>query len=461
MNAKKLKLKNGSTIAVIGAGPAGAFFADFAEQFAREKDLNISIVLFDGKDFTQGGPRGCNLCAGVISETLVEHLKGRGIVLPKEKVQRKIAGYCLNGRAGSFLLTNPLRESRITTVFRGNGPRIASQRGNISFDDYLLEQVRSKGVKVIGQLVKRIELAPDPGNPAKVIYRKGKVESIIEADLVVGAFGLSGNMMRNIESLNFGYRSPRTVRARNLEIYLDDDFINEHFGNNIFAYNLSSAKGMWVASIIPKKEYITVNIVGKREVKKEDLLKFVDHLVRSNKLPKDWRWSGSLCSCSPKIAVTSARKPFTDRLVMIGDASCSRYYKNGIESAFITAELAALAAFNCGISETAFKLEYYKRIKKIIVKDNLYGWVLFKINNLVAGSAFFSEVMLTVAGHAPRKGKVNLMRDMLWHMYTGNIPYKMIFLKFVHPLLQWELTVATFKLILRRLISVLKRGSRE
>lgn len=461
MKRVSLSLKNGSTIAVIGAGPAGVFFADFAEQLAREKGLDISIVLFDGKDFTQRGPRGCNLCAGVISETLVERLKGRGIVLPREKVQRKIAGYCLNERSGSFLLTHPLKESRITTVFRGNGPRAAGHGGNISFDDYLLEQVRSKGVKVIDRLVKRIELSSDLRNPARVIYEKNNVESILEADLVVGAFGLSRNMLKTIERLKFGYRSPRTVRARNLEIYLDEDFIHEHFGNNIYTYNLSSAKGMWVASIIPKKEYITVNIVGKRDVTKEELLKFVEHLARSNMLPENWTWSGNLCSCTPRIAVTSARKPFTDRLVMIGDASCSRYYKNGIESAFTTAKLAALTAFNYGISESAFKVDYFKRIRKIIVKDNSYGRILFNINNLVAGSVFLSEVMLTVAGQVSGHRKMNLMRDILWQMYTGNAPYKTIVLKFAHPLLQWELTVTTFKLIGRRIISALKRGSGE
>ncbi len=461
MQKVDLSLRNGSTIAVIGAGPAGVFFADFAEQLARENGLDISLVLFDGKDFTQKGPRGCNLCAGVISETLVEHLKARRIVLPKEKVQRKITGYCLNERSGSFLLTHPLQESRITTVFRGNGPTAAGHGGNISFDDYLLQQVRRRGVKVIDRLVKRIELSSDLRNPARVIYEKNDVESILEADLVVGAFGLSRHMLKTIESLQFGYRPPRTVRARNLEIYLDQDFILEHFGNNICTYNLSSAKGMWVASIIPKREYITVNIVGKRDVTKEELLKFVDHLVRSNMLPPNWTWSDNLCRCTPQVAVTAAQKPFTDRLVMIGDASCSRYYKNGIESAFTTAKLAAFTAFNCGISASAFRLDYFKQIRKKIVKDNSYGRILFKTNNLVAGSAFLSEVMLTAAGRASKHGKMNLMQDILWQMYTGNIPYKTIVLKFLHPRLQWELTVTTFKLIVRRIVSALKIGSEE
>ncbi|MCK5093087.1 MAG: hypothetical protein KAR18_00085, partial [Spirochaetes bacterium] len=98
--AEDLFLKDGSKIAVIGAGPAGAFFADFAMHRARERRLNLSITLFDGKDFTQSGPKGCNLCAGVISETLIDRMCSIGIVLPEEKIQRKIEGYYLRLKTG-------------------------------------------------------------------------------------------------------------------------------------------------------------------------------------------------------------------------------------------------------------------------------------------------------------------------------------------------------------------------
>lgn len=143
-----LRLQNGAKIAVIGAGPAGTFFADFASQLAEERGFRVSITLFDGKDFTMEGPTGCNLCAGVISETLVKRLEERGIVIPDERVQRRIEGYHLWGRAGGLLLRHRKGEKRITTVFRGNGPRFSGQSGNISFDDYLLERVKRKGIQV-------------------------------------------------------------------------------------------------------------------------------------------------------------------------------------------------------------------------------------------------------------------------------------------------------------------------
>ncbi|MEW5815116.1 MAG: hypothetical protein AB1798_06930 [Spirochaetota bacterium] len=450
-----LSLKNGSTIVIIGAGPAGTFFADFALDIVRSKGLNISIILFDGKDFTKSGPKGCNLCAGVISETLVERLKARGIVLPGEKVQRKISGYYIHGRAGSFLLSHPQNESRITTVFRGNGPRQSGRETNVSFDDYLLEHVRNKGLQLIRKSVKRVELPQDPKAPIRVIYGTGDEETVLESDLVVGAFGLSGSMMKKMQDLRFGYRPPDTIRARNMEIRLGGDFIHKYFSDNIFTYNLSTAKGMRVVSIIPKKEYITVNMIGKKDVKSEELASFLDRLVLRGQLPKNSDWSKSFCGCSPKVATTAAEKPFTNRLVIIGDASCSRYYKNGIESAFITARLAARAAFAWGISDSAFNTGYFKRVKKIIVKDNFYGRILFKINDLVSGSTFLSEVLIKALTNENRYSEMKDIRDVLWNMYTGNIPYKRIFLKFINPALQWELTFTTLQLILTKMVSKL------
>ncbi|GAF91895.1 unnamed protein product, partial [marine sediment metagenome] len=61
-------LKDGSKIAIIGGGPAGSLFAHFAQKWSTQKDIDVSVTIFDGKDFLQREPKGCNLCAGVIAE---------------------------------------------------------------------------------------------------------------------------------------------------------------------------------------------------------------------------------------------------------------------------------------------------------------------------------------------------------------------------------------------------------
>ena len=121
-------------------------------------------------------------------------------------------------------------------------------------------------------------------------------------------------------------------------------------------------------------------------------------------------------------------------LVIIGDASCSRYYKNGIESAFETAKYAAETAFNRRLSSFAFKSGYFSRVKRMI-RDNFYGKILFKIYDLVYDRLFLSQVLLKVVLDEERQGRAKLMREVLWNMYTGNIPYGRILLKFFQPIL--------------------------
>ena len=437
MNSRDLVLRNGSRIVVIGAGPSGVFFADRATELARKRGLDISIQLFDGKDFTQSGQKGCNLCAGVISETLVNNLKSRGIVLPDEKVQRKIDGYYLQMRAGGFVLKHPQHAQRIVTVYRGNGPRVSNQSENVSFDDYILERVLQKGPTVINKPVKNILLPQKSGDRVGIIFGIDKNESTIEADLVVGAFGLSTHMMDMMKSLNFGYRPPRMLNAQNIEIGLGRDYIEKHFGNNIFAFNWSTPKGMLVAGIIPKRDYITVNLIGEKDMRKNEMLEFLDLFVTHKLLPANWNRNVNMCHCSPRVAVTAAKKPYTDRLVIIGDASCSRYYKNGIESAFVTAQIAAETALTMGISESAFKRGYFSSIKKVIIRDNYFGRVLFKLNDFVTGHNFLSKVLLRMVMDEENRSKSSHMRSVLWNMYTGNIPYRAIFMNLLRPRLQW------------------------
>ena len=84
--SKSLTLRDGSRIAIIGGGPAGAFFAHFAYKYAEEIGIHITVTIFDGKDFLKNGPKGCNLCAGVIAESLNTKLKDEGIFLPEKRI---------------------------------------------------------------------------------------------------------------------------------------------------------------------------------------------------------------------------------------------------------------------------------------------------------------------------------------------------------------------------------------
>ena len=83
-------LEDGSKIAVIGGGPAGTFFTYFAIDFAERMGLDISIDVFEAKDFKCSGPKGCNNCGGIVSESLIQALSTEGIVLSSSVIQRGI-----------------------------------------------------------------------------------------------------------------------------------------------------------------------------------------------------------------------------------------------------------------------------------------------------------------------------------------------------------------------------------
>ncbi|HDY67784.1 MAG TPA: hypothetical protein ENH85_08340, partial [Candidatus Scalindua sp.] len=236
MRNNNLFLKNGSKIAIIGGGPAGSFFAHFASRYAAETGIDVSIKIFDRKSFCQRGPRGCNMCAGVISENLFNKLEEEGINIAEFCVQRKIEAYCFYTQDDSVFLHHPVsgHTPKIVTVFRGNGPMQSPHEGNISFDDFLLNHVEKQGVEVIFEIVKRLKLPSKKGGPVKVIFGERKSGKEFEADLVVGAFGVNTGMMEKIGQMDFGYKPPKTVRTCQCEIMLSPEHIEKAFGNNVF-----------------------------------------------------------------------------------------------------------------------------------------------------------------------------------------------------------------------------------
>lgn len=129
-----LHLKDLSNIVVIGGGPAGSFFAHFALRLAKKYGLKVIATILDGRDFIQRGPVGCNMCAGVLSETLIEKMESQRIILPKTRVQQEINGYYFQTREHGIQLHHPKpgHTPKIITVFRGNGPRFSELTTNIS-----------------------------------------------------------------------------------------------------------------------------------------------------------------------------------------------------------------------------------------------------------------------------------------------------------------------------------------
>ncbi|MFQ6043826.1 MAG: NAD(P)/FAD-dependent oxidoreductase, partial [Candidatus Poribacteria bacterium] len=290
-----LHLKDNSRITIIGAGPAGTFFAYFALKMAKARGMNVSITIFDRKDFTRAGSVGCNMCAGVLSETLLEKFNQDGIKLPDEHVQRRISGYHIQTEHHHLSLQSPHGKRRITTVFRGNGPRFYSHNGIISFDDFLLKKAEQAGANVINQPVKDIILPVHPrslpkgeankkSDAVRIIYGEGN-ECEFEADLVVGAFGVNTAFAEKIRNLNFGYRPPKVLRGYQAEILLGKEHIQKRIGDNIIVFHLG-LKDIRFAAFTPKSEHVTVTVICKTDAKRESLSRVLQHPVVRSWLPE-------------------------------------------------------------------------------------------------------------------------------------------------------------------------------
>jgi hypothetical protein len=149
-------------------------------------------------------------------------------------------------------------------------------------------------------------------------------------------------------------------------------------------------------------------------------------------MPKDWEIPKSFCMCISKIPVTHANHPYTDRMVILGDASISRAYKSGIESAFNMAKLSAYTAFKYGISERAFMNGYFKPAKRLLARDNLYGIIMLKINDYISSQRQIANAHIRMLKSDKDTKTAKLINEILWNMFTGNVLYKEIFYKAVN-----------------------------
>ena len=137
MNKVSNKIGTGSKIAIIGGGPAGSLFALYVLHYAGIRGIHPEITIYQQRNFNELGPKGCKGCAGILSMSLLRNLDELGLVIPKEVIQSKIDHYAVHSPYTSISISNPEKEMRILSIYRGGGPRIYGYENPISFDGWL------------------------------------------------------------------------------------------------------------------------------------------------------------------------------------------------------------------------------------------------------------------------------------------------------------------------------------
>ena len=426
MNPDELKLQDGDTIGVVGGGPSGSFFSYFALEMAERFDMDINIEIIEAKDFDCSGPAGCNHCGGIVSESLIQLLSAEGIVLPSNIVKQGIESYTLHLEQGSTVITAPFNEQRIAAMFRGAGPKDCKLDSTCSFDNHLLSLCESKGAKAVYDRVVDARLLEDR------IQLKLKSGEEKEYQLVVGAVGLNKKTFSLFHELCPNFITPKSTKTYIAEISLPEKQIAEYFGDSmhVFLLDLPNIK---FGALIPKLDYVTLVLLGSN-VDKDIVQGFIDADAVKNCFPPDVDLAAAIhCQCYPFINVRGAKLAHADRVVLIGDSSTSKLYKNGIGAAYITAKAAANTAIFHGISENHFK-KYFQPACRKLQRDNRLGRFIFAITTIIQKSAVLKKAMLRIVIKEQKmKRSRRLMSSMLWDTFTGSAPYNTIFYRFLHP----------------------------
>lgn len=405
-----------SRIAIIGGGPAGSFFALAALQVATQLSLPLDITIFERKDLTAPGPKGCNMCAGILSRRVVEGLAALDIALPPTVVRERVRVYVLHWDAHSISIHPPDSTRQVLSVYRAGGPRLSPFPPAHGFDAFLLSQAQARGARVIGERVEHVSFTPLPR-----VSTRARQETF---DLVVLAAGVNATPPP-LEPLDY---HPPTTETMAQDSLLVESASRVQMDGTVHVY-LDEPPGLIFGALIPKRPFATVSLLGERLAR--------DSIEQFLAVPQVTQVIGDqpprLCGCRPRVAVAPARGFFADRFVAVGDSCVTRLYKDGIGSALLTARAAAETALRHGISRAAFAA-HYAPVCQTIARDNRLGRVVFA---LVAHSKRNAWLMrgLTRALSAETDASpgARLLNQTLWSIFTGDANYAEILRMMFHP----------------------------
>jgi len=396
-------LVDGSRICIIGGGPAGSLSALHLLHFARQKGIRLDITIFEPRDHTALGPRGCKGCAGILSTRMLNGLATLELSLSKEVIQSELHSYSVHVDGDIIRIDQPDSRRRIVSVYRGGGPHLLTGEPPASFDRYLLSQACVRGARLVKSCVTKVTNEKLP-----VIHTS---RESYPADLIVLATGVSSN---NPLSSSFRYRGPVTEIMVQDEVLRPDSWPSDEV--NVY---LKQPSGMTFCVLTPKGRCLNVSLLG-HGLTQDAVTRFID----SVKIGPGQMELVGLCGCAPRIAIRPAKHFFGNRWVAVGDAAVSRLYKDGIGSAYFTAKTAMRVAIADGITKHDFQKGYLPYCKSIAT-DNMYGRLLFRLWEITLRSPFLMEGWKrAVRSELEFPPEQRIHMRILWGMLTGDEPYK-------------------------------------
>ncbi len=476
----RTELKNGSTVAIIGGGPAGAFFAIHLLRRARELQRQLKVILFERRRPASLQPlphppdcwKGCNYCAGGISPKLNDVLKELDLRLPQEVIQSRIESITIQGFWKNIELEVPAGREMFS-VYRGSRPDIRSF-GFTNFDSFLLDAALKAGAGLIcGEVLEVIR--QENGKPL-VRHQARGTEARLEADLVVFAAGVNeeaglaperSRMLQCLQRLVPSFKPPRVRRALIFELQARPSVPESLVGTIHFVEYGSARLPVEMCSLVPKRGFITVVLVGASvdgaatRTETQAIMKQFLELPHIRKLISPSVQLSPACICRPNMVVGSARHPFGDRIAAVGDIVTARLYKDGILSAHQTAQALAETVLTLGVDGASLKEGYGPTLRRFRA-DNRFAALVFLLHRVFFSSSVLSRVLyqavITERKSTP-SGQRRLER-ILWRIGSGDDNYRDIFFAMAHPATVWSVLTGGAVITLRNYLTELGFGLR-
>jgi len=252
-------------------------------------------------------------------------------------------------------------------------------------------------------------------------------------DLIVGSVGLNKKAFEIFKGLSPAFIPPKQTKTYICEYKLDRETIDQHFGDSmhVFLLNVPNIK---FGALIPKGHYVTLVLLGSA-INKEIVSKFVNSDKVRSCFPEGMKLEEiNPCQCFPSINVKPAKNAYADRMVLIGDSSSSKLYKNGIGAAYITAKAAARTSIFEGISNSDFK-KSYQAVCSDLDRDNLVGKLIFLVTTVIQKSGILKAGLFRmVVGEQKKPNEKRPMSSVLWDTFTGSASYRGILKRVMNPL---------------------------
>ncbi|MBU1247832.1 MAG: hypothetical protein KKB70_03965 [Proteobacteria bacterium] len=417
-----MQLTDKSKIAIVGGGPAGSLTAYFLLELAKRKRMSIQVDIFEKKDFQGFGPKSCNHCGGIISESLIQMLALERIVLPADVVQLGIESYVLHAEGQAVPIKNRSKEKRIASVYRGGGPRGSIAPSWSSFDAHLLKMCETNGARIVTERVTEIQF--EDGFPViQADERHGPYE------LVIGAVGVNARSSRLFHGI-IEHEEPETARCYIAELPLGRETLANVIGKAMHVF-LVAMPEVEFAAIIPKKEYASVCMLG--DITPDIVKKFLSSPEVRHLFADDPSLLEKACNCLPKINMSGVPRPFADRIALVGDCGTTRLYKDGIGAAYRLSKHLAYTAIFQGVSAKDFERNYLPFVNRMR-RDNNIGKFIFAVVTAITRFSYFRKVVVRMVEREQNNPDVPQdMSAILWDVFTGSAPYADILRRSLRP----------------------------